>query len=401
MSAWRAIGLVWWREIVTRGTSKAFLIASGLTLLLLTGVFIGPRLIPDEPEELKIGHVGAASEPIVATALVFAQFEDDVMLEAIAFDTLEGAEMALEAGDIEALLVDDRELVTLGQGSFSNNRSASMLQEAAAANAIEALVADTGMAPEEVVGLLTSRPLEPRTLSGFDADDPIREIVAYAGLMLMYAAILMYGTWTLSGVTEEKANRVVEILISTVRPWHLLAGKVGGIGSLALVQFGLTVAYGLFLAGATGAVEIANIPVDSAAMVLLWFVLGFTIYAVMFAVVGSLVSRTEDAQSASTPVTIAAVASFMVTFVALNDPDGLTAQIATFVPFTAPYVVPVRFSLDAIAWWEVAASVAVTLVVSVLLIRLAGRIYRGALLSYGARLKLRDAWASGTERRPA
>ena len=393
MNSWKSISLVWRREVTERARSKVFMVGTVATLLIITAIFVIPPLVNPGPDEVAIGHAGNGSRPIIATVQLLAATDDSVELAITAYDDLATAEAAIEDGTIEALLVDGEELVTLGQGSFSSNDGSRLLQEAAAANAVERLVADTGMTPAEVVDLLTGTTLETRTLSGVDADDPTREIVAYAGLMLMYMAILMYGTWTLAGVTEEKTNRVVEILVSTMEPWQLLTGKVTGIGTLAIFQFALTIIYGLVLSRLTGSVDLGEIPLDSAGMVVLWFVLGFAIYSVMFAGVGALVSRAEDASSASTPVTIAAVGSFMITIVTLNDPAGLTAKIATYVPFTAPYVVPVRYALDAIAWWEVVVAALLTIATAYFLIRVAGRIYRGALLSYGARLSLRQAWS--------
>ena len=397
MTTWRAIGLVWRREVRERARSKVFMIGTAATLLIITAIFVLPQLVNPGPDEVSIGQIGVDSAPIIATAKLLASPDDSIELKVVEYNDIAGAEAAVEDGTIEALLIDGTDLVTLGQGSFASNVSSELLQQAAATNAVEQLVAETGMTAEEVIELLTSNILEERTLSGVDADDPTREIVAYAGLMLMYMAILMYGTWTLAGVTEEKSNRVVEILVSTIQPWQLLTGKVTGIGTLAIGQFALTVVYALALSRLTGSVDLGDVPLDSAGMVILWFILGFAIYSVMFAGVGALVSRAEDASSASTPVTIAAVGSFMISFVTLNDPSGIAARVGTFVPFTAPYVVPVRFALDAIAWWEIVVAALLTIATAYFLIRMAGRIYRGALLSYGARLKLREAWSGAAD----
>lgn len=397
MTTWRAIGLVWRREVRERARSKVFMIGTAATLLIITAIFVLPQLVNPGPDEVSIGQIGVDSAPIIATAKLLASPDDSIELKVVEYNDIAGAEAAVEDGTIEALLIDGTDLVTLGQGSFASNVSSELLQQAAATNAVEQLVAETGMTAEEVIELLTSNILEERTLSGVDADDPTREIVAYAGLMLMYMAILMYGTWTLAGVTEEKSNRVVEILVSTIQPWQLLTGKVTGIGTLAIGQFALTVVYALALSRLTGTVDLGDVPLDSAGMVILWFILGFAIYSVMFAGVGALVSRAEDASSASTPVTIAAVGSFMISFVTLNDPSGIAARVGTFVPFTAPYVVPVRFALDAIAWWEIVVAALLTIATAYFLIRMAGRIYRGALLSYGARLKLREAWSGAAD----
>ena len=92
------------------------------------------------------------------------------------------------------------------------------------------LVAESGQAAADVIEVMTSDPLETTTLSGQEAGDETRGAVAYAGLLLLYLAVLLYGNWMLAGVTEEKSNRVVEVLLSSVKPWQILAGKIIGIG---------------------------------------------------------------------------------------------------------------------------------------------------------------------------
>ena len=111
-----------------------------------------------------------------------------------------------------------------------------------------------------------------------------------------------------------------------------------------------------------------------------------------FAAIGSLVSRVEDAQSANIPLSLSVVGSLFLSFAALGDPDGVAAVVGTFIPFSAPFVVPVRFALEGIEPWEVVASMVVSVVAFVVFIRIAGRIYEGAILRTGERVKLRDAW---------
>ncbi|MEX1288572.1 MAG: ABC transporter permease, partial [Acidimicrobiia bacterium] len=221
-----------------------------------------------------------------------------------------------------------------------------------------------------------------------------------------YVALLLYGTWTLLGVTEEKSSRVVEIILSTTRPASLLGGKVIGIGLVALTQLAIVFAVigGMLyvlgggspdVGGATGGtfdVSIDDVSVAQAGILLLWFVIGFSIYNVLFAAIGSLVSRVEDAQSANIPLSLSVVGSLFLSFAALGDPDGVAAVVGTFIPFSAPFVVPVRFALEGIAPWEVVASIVVSVVAFVVFIRIAGRIYEGAILRTGERVRIRDAW---------
>jgi ABC-2 type transport system permease protein len=207
-------------------------------------------------------------------------------------------------------------------------------------------------------------------------------------------AIILYGTWILTGVTEEKSNRVVEVMISAIRPWQLLAGKIVGIGFLALVQFVGTIVVALVTIRLFASFDIPDIPPESLFNLALWFVLGFLLYAVLFGAAGSLVGRVEDAQSAAMPMTIFSVIGFFAGFAVLDDPDGIVARISTFFPFTAPFTVPIRVSLQAIPLWEYAVSVVITAATIYLAVRAAGRIYAGGILRSGSKTKIREAWRS-------
>jgi ABC-2 type transport system permease protein len=195
-------------------------------------------------------------------------------------------------------------------------------------------------------------------------------------------------------VTEEKSNRVVEVMISAIRPWQLLAGKIAGIGFLALVQFVGTIAIALVTVRLFATFDIPEVSAVALINLAVWFLLGFLLYAVLFGAAGSLVGRVEDAQSAAMPMTIFSVIGFFAGFAVLGDPDGLVAVISTFVPFTAPFTVPIRVSLQAISVWEYALAVAITAISIYLAVRAAGRIYAGGILKSGGRTKLREAWRS-------
>ena len=154
---------------------------------------------------------------------------------------------------------------------------------------------------------------------------------------------------------------------------------------------------GLTAAKATGALDIINsggegLPVDSLLMLAVWFVVGFILYNTLFAAAGSLINRIDDAQVANMPLALVAVGSILASSAALSNPTGLTAVIATFFPLSAPFVVPIRFALNGIPGWQIALSLAVTLGFAVLAIITAGRIYEGAILRSGGRVKLRQAW---------
>lgn len=401
MSGARAILLVTWREIKERGKSRAFLFSSLFTVVIMIGIIVVPATVDGGGEvTYEIGVIGEGNEPLLSAADEIARQrsaddeDNDFTLEITSFETLDEAEQSLTDGDVEILLADGEQLVTTGTGGFiaGGSGAGSLLQAAARSVRIADLVEERQLGEDVVAELLTGQFLSSRTLSGQESGDPSREIVAYFGMMLTYIAILTYGAWTLTGVTEEKANKVVEVLLATVRPRHLLAGKVFGIGVLAFAQFFITVAMGAAAVAFTDVIALPAVPVSLVLSLIFWFLMGFGLYATAFGAVGALVSRMEEAQTAALPISLVAIASLFATFTALTDPTSVSAVVVTYIPLTAPFVVPVRFALGALAWWEFAGAALVTGVAMWLLIRFAGRVYAGAILRTGGRVKLREAY---------
>lgn len=399
MSWSRAVWLVAKRELRERGRSKGYLISTVFTVILLGGAFVVPNLLGGGPTTYEVGIVGEGGEEIVATANQIAaqEVEDDEApdrFETVPFNDLSEAEQAVDNDQVEVVIVDGSELVAGPGGAFGASTVESLLQRAAGTQRVQELVAADEQAAE-VVQILTEEPLEVRRTAGTDEEDEdIRGIVAFAGLILMYIAILMYGSWMLSGVTEEKTNRVVEVLMSTLEPWHILGGKLIGIGLLGLAQLVVLVVVGLVAIYATDSVQIPAVPIDSAIALIGWFILGFLLYAILYGAAGSLVSRMEDAQNAAAPLTILVLVGYLFSFAALNDPDGTVAVVGTYIPFSAPYVAPIRLAIGSISALEMTLAVAITVGTITVLVRLAGRVYAGGLLRFGGRLRWRDAYRS-------
>ncbi len=235
------------------------------------------------------------------------------------------------------------------------------------------------------------------TVRGLEPEDPNRltsMIAAFAAMFLLYFAILSYGAWTLNGVIEEKSNRIVEVLMSALRPHHLLAGKVLGIGLLGLIQLVLVSGSALLAALAVDLFDLPRVTMTVVGSMVLWFVLGFAFYAVAYAGLGALVSRMEDAQSVATPLTLIGVFGYILAMQTLENPDGPLAIVSSFIPATAPFVVPIRTVQSAIRWWELVLAVLVMAAATYGMIRLAGRLYQGGILHIGQRMKVREAWKS-------
>lgn len=392
------------REITERSRSKAYLITTATTILVVLALIVLPTLFGSDTEEATVGLVGSGNDEIISTAVELGNANDEpddppsIAIETEDFSDRGNAVAALEEGEIDAVLVDGEELIVESTSGFSGNSMVGRLQQAAGTVQIQTLVEEQGQQAADIIAILTSDPLETTTLTEGDPEESeSRTIVAYFGLLLLYMAVLLYGTWILTGVTEEKSNRVVEVLLSSVRPWQILGGKILGIGTLALAQLLGTIVVAVVALRATEAFDLPPIEITAVLNLLLWFVLGFLIFAVLFGAAGSLVSRMEEANTIAAPMSIAAVAGFFLSIIALDDPTGAVAVIGTFIPLSAPFVVPVRTALLAIPVWQYVLAVVICVVTIVVLTRVAGRIYAGGLLRYGGRVGVRDAWRSASE----
>ena len=219
-------------------------------------------------------------------------------------------------------------------------------------------------------------------------------MIAFLGVAVLYGLLILMGQYVAIGVVEEKSSRVVELLLSTIKPWQLLAGKVIGLGLLGLAQLLVVCVAGLSAAIAFDVVAVPGDAIGTMAQVIGWFVLGYAFYAAVFAAGAALVSRQEDLQSVLLPMITLLVAAFFVAITAAQNPDGLLARITSFVPALSPMVMPVRSAAGNVAWWELVVAVGLMLAAIAAVIRLGGRIYAGALLRMGGgKVKVKDALA--------
>jgi len=224
----------------------------------------------------------------------------------------------------------------------------------------------------------------------------------YGVALVLYMMIAIYGQQIMRGVLEEKTNRVAEVVISSVKPDALLAGKILGAGSVALTQVLAWITMSLIMyevrapilkafgvAGA-GAVKIPAVaPIVGVALVL-FFLLGFVLYASLFGAVGSMVSSQEDVQQAATPVMMLLIASIIFMQPVLLNPSSTLAVVVSWLPFTAPIMMPLRMSLIAIPWYEIVGSLVSVAIGCGVAMWLAARIYRVGLLMYGKKPDMKE-----------
>ena len=226
-------------------------------------------------------------------------------------------------------------------------------------------------------------------------------IMGYLVSFLLYMMIVLYGQNILRGVMEEKTTRVAEVVVASVRPDILLAGKVIGAGAVGITQQLIWIASGLLLftqrvplmkAFGLGEMPITmpTIGIGFLAITMLFYIFGFLFYASLFAAVGAMVSNQEDAQQASMPVTIVLVLSVLFMQPILLAPSGTMARVMTMVPSASPILMPLRMSMVEVPAWEIALSLVIVAAACVLSVWLSARIYRVGLLMYGKRPSLRE-----------
>jgi ABC-2 type transport system permease protein len=376
----RAIRLVAMREILERGRSRGYLLSLLFTVILLGAGFVLPALLLGQDKSPKLALVDPAPAGLQA-AIEGIATQYKVTLDISSVPDQAAGEAAVREKSIDAALAVPADLSSAGELIVLDDPNGQI--QTITSNAVIGLRAGTdALQPPTITSL------EPPT-----AEHTTALIFANAGIILMFIGIFTYGTWVLTGVVEEKQSRVVEVVLTTVRPRDLLMGKVLGIGLLALVQLVIIVTAGLVAAQLSGRLTLPATTTSAIVQLLAWFILGFAFYSTAMGFLGSLASRVDEASNASMPVTMTATLSYLLSILLVTqEPNGLVATILTFFPPSAPMVVPLRTALGAIQPWEVVLSIGLMIVAIWVLFVVGGRVYSGAVLQTGGRMKLRDAW---------
>ena len=395
MSRWRSIWLVARREIIERGRSRGFVLSVLFTTAIVIGSFLVPALLFGDEEDAKIGVVQPAPPALDGLVTSIASGAGRT-LELVPYPDRSAAEAALEADEVEAVIDVPADLSSPGTVVYKESTDQvlqSIVSAAVVSLRVNAVLVGTDV--DQAAMAAAQQPPEAVELDPQTDAERSRFLVANIGAVLILVGIFSFGFTVLTGVVEEKQSRVVEVVLSTVRARDLLMGKVLGIGVLGVVQLAV------FLIAALGAASLTSelvLPTTTPAAIMLlaiWFVLGYALYSTALGFLGALASRMEEASNASTPVTMVAMLSYFVAiFAVINDPHGTVATIATYLPPSAPFVVPLRAALEAIEPWEIGLAIISTLVGIWVLFAIGARVYAGAVLQTTGRMKLRDAWRS-------
>ncbi len=376
------VRLVAAREVSSRIRDKNFIVSSLVIIVLLLGLLAFQVVAGSGDSGSRLGIVGDDGR---LGAAVQAQAEAvGVDVEVVDYTDEAAARAAVEDEEVDGVLLDGAgpapELLVTGRDATLEALVGGAVSGVAISDRLLEAGVDLQSLPEVAV----------TPLGGSD-DDGQRVVVAVIGVVVLYGLLLLFAQFVAQGVVEEKSSRVVELLLATMRPWQLLAGKILGLGLLGLGQIVVIGVVGVTAALALDVVEVPGEVIGTVVTVVAWFVLGYAFYASVFAVAASLVSRQEDLGSVLTPASMLLIVGFVVSVQAAGDPGGTLATVTSFVPGMSPLVMPVRQAAAEAALWEVALAVVLMLLAIALAVRLGGRVYAGALLRTSGRTRIREA----------
>ncbi len=388
------IFLVALREIRTRLRSRAFTLGTGAMVALIAVGMVAWTLLAapggtSGTSVARVGFTGAATtlEPVFTSSAAAADMQ--VTVSDVA-DVATGTAQ-VTAGHLDVLVTGAPTAPTaIVVGTLSSD-----VESALDVAVLEARMAAVGVPPATVADVVNGTNVTVQSVAPAVPVDPNRDAEitsAIALAILLYVTIGAYGGFVAQGVVEEKSTRVVEILLATVRPSQLLAGKVIGVGLVGLLQLAIVGAATLILAALTHAASIPAVSLPAVLGDLVWFLLGFLFYATAFAAVAATVSRQEEVTSAIAPVTVLLLGSYLLMFVVVGDPASPTSTLLSLLPPFTPVLMSARIATgDAVAWQVVLALVLMVVSIGGLL-WLAGRIYANSVLRVGKRVRLEDAF---------
>lgn len=388
--SWEGVRLVAGREIMQRARTKSFLWTTVALLVLIVVATVGASFLMGSEKTLRVG-VTAETQPLDAAITSTAESLGPE-IEVVTVTEDDGRAQVSDE-QLDALVVgspDDFAVVAKSTLDSDLTTVLSIIdQQATLAAEIDALGGDPGA----VSAAVASATLDVESLDPPPEVDGSQVLAAYVVGILLFVALQTCGQMVAQGVVEEKTSRVVELLLATMRPWQLMAGKVAGIGAIGLVQVALLTGVGVGAASVVGLTDSIRLDLGTTALwATAWFIVGFAMYALLFAALAALVSRQEEVASVTSPILVLMMLPYIVgVSVAPWAPDNPLVVWLSYLPFTSPLIMPIRVALGAVPDWQVVAVLAGNLVVIPLLVWFSGRVYSNAVLRTGSRIKIRDA----------
>ncbi|MBY4274715.1 ABC transporter permease [Rhodococcus fascians] len=394
LNSFSAVSLIAKREFTVQVMKKSFVISNVIILAVIVGGIIAFSIFSGSGDEER-DVIGVAGDQSIAAVLEATGDAVGSPVEVRDVADAAAARSGVESGDLDVALVPDGNAgaYTAVTESDLTGTLRAVVEGSVATQATNAALAQQGVDQNEL-GAATSAATV--TVDAIDPPDPEagqRTALALSAVFLLYAQIIGFGMYVAMGVVEEKSSRVVELLLSTVRPLQLLWGKILGIGAVGILQLAL---YGIAGVGAglgTGVLTVTGAAVSVFAATLAWFILGFAFFAVLYAAGGSMVSRQEDVNSTTMPLLILIMAMFFAAFYSVSDPESTLANTLSWIPPFSAIMMPLRIAAGVTSPVQIVGSAVLMIVTTAILAMGAAKIYQRSILRIGKTVSWKEAFA--------
>ena len=380
MTWWRGTALVAERSLLETFRSRAYRIITAVLLLASAAAVVVPRLVLDHPAHYTLATVGAVPSPLRG-ALQAAAGQGGYSVDYATRATPAAVRAAVRDGDATAGLADG----TLYTGTGVDQSFPAVVAQAVASIEVTTRLRGAGLTPAQIASVAAVRP-PPQVVVG-RADSTERAAVGFGVGIALYLAITFAGSTIASAVAVEKSTRVSEVLLAVLRPSQVLVGTVSAVGAATLAQL-LVLATPLAVAVRLGYVGLPAVASGDLALAIVWFVLGFGLYAFLFAASAALVDKVTEASAAVAPVTSVLVLGYLLSImVVTGDPSSGWSTAISLFPLSAPMAMPIRWSGGQVPVWQLVAAMALTAATAVLLVGAGAAVYRRALVITGHRVR--------------
>ncbi len=381
-----AVVLVTRREMLVRLRSRVFIGGTIAMVALVVIGLVGFSLLGGRTTAVRVGFGGgsqALEQTFSASATALRQ---PVTVSNVADEAAGRAQVS--AGALDVLVTGSATSPT----AVVQKTVPSLVQAALERAVLAAGLAAAGLSPTGLASVMSGAQVRVEALQPAKPGLTQERVVGLAVGILLWIALGLWGNQVAQGVVEEKATRIMEILLATVPPSELLAGKVAGIGLIGLVQLGIVATAALIANAATHVVTTPALEVGAVLGYILWFLLGFLFYATAYATLAALVSRPEEVQGAVAPFSLFQIAAYLLAYLYLANPASPLVAIASVLPPFAPILMAVRISGGDVPAWQFALALVLIVAAIAGLIWLAGRVYANSAMRIGSRVRFIDAF---------
>jgi len=391
----------------TKLKTKSFIITTAITLIFVLALSNISTIIDffgGDEDTTQVAVLDESNSLFVPLEEVTKTINKD--LELVSYtESVENGKDAVEKGDYEGLLVIEmgsNNLPVATYYSMDITDSATAMDLTTSIQGVKSQLAASqlNLTSEQLTKLNEPVSFEKVALEkDAKTEEELNQArgLVYVLLFLIYFAVVLYASMIATEVATEKSSRVMEILISSVSPIKHMFGKILGIGLLSLTQLSLLLIVGYFsmtrndsLSSMEGFLGFSEVPVSTIIYAVVFFILGYFLYATLAALLGSLVSRIEDVQQMITPMTFLIIAGFMIAMFGLSSPDMNFVTITSYIPFFTPMLMFMRVGMLNLPLWEPIVGIAILVVTIVILAVFGARVYKGGVLMYGKSNSYKD-----------